>query len=97
VFHAKFQLRSESGIGGRPDCQLGVMRGELFEAIDEIDEVALGAENGENDTAVYVLTGFATVDLASNGYLVRCSVDGAQNLSASDRTLVATQVGELVD
>ncbi len=95
VITAKFQLRSESAIDGRPNCQLGVVRGGLFDEIDQINLVSLAAENADADSANYVLTGIAEVDAGTNPFLVRCTPDGAQDLSARDRSLIAIQVGEL--
>lgn len=95
VITAKFQLRSESATDGRPNCQLGVLRGGLFDQIDQVNLVHLGAENSDTDAASYVLTGIATVDAGDNPYLVKCTPAAGQDLSARDRTLTAIQVGEL--
>lgn len=92
VFQGKLTLRSINGFAGEPTCNLFVMRGDLAETIDTVDSLEITATGTPGDGREYVLMGTAKVDLASNGYGIRCTTDGSQDLTASDRTLIATQV-----
>lgn len=95
VFQAKLVMKSESATGTRPTCRLFVKRGEFSETIDTVGNIVLGPENTGDDTAEYTLLALATVDNTNNGYGVSCQADPIFALSASQRSIVATQVNEI--
>jgi hypothetical protein len=99
VIQAKFELRSTTASASEPSCELFVQRGIFSETIDKVDSVELGPNGTETDAQIVTLLGTTVMDgeEGENGYGVRCTPVGAANLQASDRVLVATQVGELTN
>lgn len=94
---AKFMIANAQGFDTQPNCEVGVIRGaelELFEAIDQVDDVTLGAKDTATDTLEIVLTGVVTTDSETQGYKVRCD-PGTAAVNVRDRTFIATQVAEL--
>lgn len=95
VVQGKTILGNITPVGGTPACQIGVLRGDLFDALDEVSGLTVGPVGSENGGRDYGLLGFATLDNGTNTVELRCQPDDGQNLIARDSTLVATQVAEL--
>jgi collagen triple helix repeat protein len=97
TFVAKFTLANTVASEHTPDCDLGVMRGEFFETLDTVDSVTLAAAGSPGDATVVTLTAATAVSSEDNSNLViyRCAPEGGKTFSASDRSLVSTQVAEI--
>ncbi len=94
--HAKAVLRNTGNIDATPDCQLGVLRGDLFEPLDRVNDITITPLNTSMDKVEIVLMGATTVDGGNNNaFRVRCELTGAQKLLAEDRNMILTQVAEL--
>jgi hypothetical protein len=94
VITAKVVVENNGPADDRPLCRLGVMRGEFFEGLDRVDPLIDNVDPVKEQ--VLTLMGTATVDAASNEYLVECEPQaGAYNMRFRDRSLIAIQVATL--
>ena len=95
----KFVIRNSAGIAAAPNCRLGIIRGQqelhLFDPVDTVDTVELGAAGSPTERMVFTLSGFAVADDTEQDVEIRCSPGVGQSLQIRNRTLIATQVAEL--
>jgi hypothetical protein len=91
----KAVLLNTGGANASPNCQLVISSGGRFQALDQVNDVPLGAEGAPTDSAEVVVMGFARLAGDANSVQLRCTPGKGETFVARDRVLLATQTGEL--